>query len=126
MLEVGNGGMNNAEYQSHFALWCLIKAPLIIGCDITNMSEETKFILMNEEVIAVNQVLINNINYRIVWVDRENVSKGKETKKFGLDPSRTTVKELLLSCSIVGSGQIPLRLISLLLKLMLQLSMFET
>lgn len=25
MLEVGNGGMNDDEYQSHFALWALIK-----------------------------------------------------------------------------------------------------
>ena len=55
MLEVGNGGMTTVEYQSHFALWALLKAPLIIGCDITNMSEDTKNILMNEEVIAVNQ-----------------------------------------------------------------------
>lgn len=41
MLEVGNGGMTTTEYQSHFALWALLKAPLIIGCDITKMSEDT-------------------------------------------------------------------------------------
>jgi len=55
MLEVGNGGMTFEEYKSHFSLWCLAKAPLLVGCDITNMSEETKFILMAPEVIAVNQ-----------------------------------------------------------------------
>lgn len=54
MLEVGNGGMTDKEYQAHFALWALLKAPLLIGCDITNMSESTKNILMNKEVIAVN------------------------------------------------------------------------
>ena len=54
MLEVGNGGMTTVEYQSHFALWALLKAPLIIGCDITNMSDDTKNILFNQEVIAVN------------------------------------------------------------------------
>lgn len=55
MLEVGNGGMTTHEYQAHFALWALLKAPLLIGCDITNMSEDTKNILMNKEIIAVNQ-----------------------------------------------------------------------
>jgi alpha-galactosidase len=41
MLEVGNGGMTTTEYKAHFALWALLKAPLIIGCDITKMSYET-------------------------------------------------------------------------------------
>ena len=31
------------------------KAPLIIGCDITNMTKEIKDILINKEVIAINQ-----------------------------------------------------------------------
>jgi alpha-galactosidase len=55
MLEVGNGGMTDNEYQAHFALWALLKAPLIIGCDITKMSEATKKILMNENIIRINQ-----------------------------------------------------------------------
>jgi hypothetical protein len=55
MLEVGNGGMTNDEYITHFSLWAIMKAPLIIGCDITNMSAETKNILLNTEVIAINQ-----------------------------------------------------------------------
>ena len=55
MLEVGNGGMTYEEYKVHFGLWSLSKAPLLIGCDITNMSEETFEILTNEEVIAINQ-----------------------------------------------------------------------
>jgi hypothetical protein len=32
----------------------IIKAPLIIGCDLGSMTDATKNILMNEEVIAVN------------------------------------------------------------------------
>lgn len=55
MLEVGNGGMKDHEYQAHFALWALLKAPLLIGNDVTRMSEATYKILANEEVIAVNQ-----------------------------------------------------------------------
>ena len=55
MLEVGNGGMSTTEYETHFSLWCLMKAPLLIGCDIKNMSADTLRILTNSEVIAVNQ-----------------------------------------------------------------------
>ncbi len=55
VLEVGNGGMTDAEYVSHFSLWAISKAPLLIGCDITNMSAATLATLTNPEVIAVNQ-----------------------------------------------------------------------
>jgi len=55
MLEVGNGGMTNTEYVSHFSLWAISKAPLLIGCDVTNLSPETLAILTNSEVIAINQ-----------------------------------------------------------------------
>ncbi|XP_042438641.1 alpha-galactosidase 3-like [Zingiber officinale] len=55
MLEVGNGGMTYAEYRSHFSIWALMKAPLLVGCDVRNMTAETFEILSNKEVIAVNQ-----------------------------------------------------------------------
>jgi alpha-galactosidase len=38
MLEVGNGFMTIHEQQSHFALWALLKSPLLIGCDLHTIS----------------------------------------------------------------------------------------
>lgn len=55
MLEVGNGGMTKDEYIVHFSLWAISKAPLLLGCDIRNMTRETMDIITNKEVIAVNQ-----------------------------------------------------------------------
>jgi alpha-galactosidase len=55
MLEVGNGKMTTAEYRAHFSFWCLLAAPLMAGNDLRNMTQETKDILMNKEVIAVDQ-----------------------------------------------------------------------
>lgn len=55
MLQVGNGGMSTSEYRIHFGLWALMKAPLLIGTDIENMSDDTRSILMNNEVIGINQ-----------------------------------------------------------------------
>lgn len=55
MLEVGNGGMTVGEYRSHFSIWALAKAPLLIGCDIRAIDSVTLALLSNKEVIAVNQ-----------------------------------------------------------------------
>jgi alpha-galactosidase len=55
MLEVGNGGMSNVEYRAHFSLWAMMAAPLIAGNDLRTMTQATKDILMNSEVIAVDQ-----------------------------------------------------------------------
>ena len=55
MLEVGNGGMTDTEYRSHFSLWALLAAPLIAGNDLQKMRPEIHDILTNKEVIAVNQ-----------------------------------------------------------------------
>lgn len=55
MLEVGNGGMTHDQYQSHFSFWAALKAPLIIGCSLKNISNATLSILSNEEIIAINQ-----------------------------------------------------------------------
>jgi alpha-galactosidase len=55
MLEVGNGGMSADEYRAHFSLWAVEAAPLIAGNDLRTMSAETKAILTNPEVVAVDQ-----------------------------------------------------------------------
>lgn len=69
MLVVGMyGGSNNdfirdnaeftctdTEYKTHFSLWAMMNSPLMIGCDIRNMNDATKDILMNKDIIAINQ-----------------------------------------------------------------------
>lgn len=55
MLEIGNGGMTHDENIVHFSIWAISKAPLLIGCDVRNMTKETFEIISNKEVIAVNQ-----------------------------------------------------------------------
>jgi len=65
MLEVGNGGCTYEEYKSHFSIWCMMAAPLIAGNDLRTMSEETRSILCNTEVIAIDQDLAG-IQGRIV------------------------------------------------------------
>ncbi|POW16378.1 hypothetical protein PSHT_06757 [Puccinia striiformis] len=66
MLEVGNGGMSYDEYVTHFSMWALVKSPLILGNDVTKMSSQTKSIITNKEVIAINQDAERSAGYR-VW-----------------------------------------------------------
>lgn len=54
MLEVGNGLSVNQD-RAHFTMWCMMASPLILGNDVRNMSAETKAILTNRDLIAINQ-----------------------------------------------------------------------
>ena len=64
MLIVGmNGGGNIGktqgctydEYFTHFAFWCMYGSTLMLGNDIRSMSEETKKIVTNKDLIRINQ-----------------------------------------------------------------------
>ncbi len=63
---VGRGnGCTDAEYRSHFALWCLLASPLMLGCDIRNMNPATSSLLMNPNLLAVNQDSLGRQAYRV-------------------------------------------------------------
>ena len=72
MLEVGNGGMTADEYRTHMSLWAMMRAPLIAGNDVRTMTDETKSILMNAEVIAIDQ------DPAALPPERQSVVGGKE------------------------------------------------
>ncbi|EDQ84720.1 uncharacterized protein MONBRDRAFT_34585 [Monosiga brevicollis MX1] len=57
MLEVGNAPLTMAENRAHFSLWCLMKAPLLIGTDLVANppSRSVLEILTNKDAIAINQ-----------------------------------------------------------------------
>jgi alpha-galactosidase len=43
------------EQYTHVTLWCLLSAPLLIGCPVEKADEFTLSLLSNDEVLAVNQ-----------------------------------------------------------------------
>ena len=69
MLEVGNGGMTDAQYRAHFSLWAMLAAPLIAGNDVSHMDAVTHEILTNAEVIAVDQDILGQQGRRVVKGD---------------------------------------------------------
>ena len=54
MLQVGRG-MSYEEDKTHFTMWCMMHSPLLLGNDMTAMSEETLEIITNKDIIALNQ-----------------------------------------------------------------------
>lgn len=55
MLEVGNGKLTYDENMSHFALWCMMNAPLILGNDVRSIPDNVLEIVTNAKLIAINQ-----------------------------------------------------------------------
>jgi alpha-galactosidase len=55
MLEVGNKSLTPSECRSHFAMWCMLAAPLIAGNNISTMNDTIKDILTAPEIIAIDQ-----------------------------------------------------------------------
>ncbi len=43
------------EEEAHFGMWCIMASPLLVGCDLEYVPEETMRIITNPELIAVNQ-----------------------------------------------------------------------
>ena len=64
-FNLGNGGMTQAEERTYFSLWCLLKAPLLMGNDVRSMSAQTLAIYGAEEVVAVDQTWGGAIGWRV-------------------------------------------------------------
>lgn len=55
MLEVGNGKLSENQNITHFSLWCMMNAPLILGNDLRSITPEVVKIVSNKHMIAINQ-----------------------------------------------------------------------
>lgn len=53
-LVVGHG-LTPEEDTTHFAMWCIMSSPLIIGSDLTAIDSRAIELLSNPELIAINQ-----------------------------------------------------------------------
>lgn len=107
MLEIGNGGMTFDEYKTHMTLWSILAAPLLAGNDLSKMTPETKELLMNREVIAVDQDQLGKQGDRVwtqgpaeIWA--KPLSGG--AKAVALFNRAETPRTISLKLSMVGFG----------------------
>lgn len=56
-LIYGTSGMNDAEYETEFAMWCMWSSPLLLTLDVrkSNINTHDIALLKNEDLIAINQ-----------------------------------------------------------------------
>jgi alpha-galactosidase len=61
------------EQYTQVTLWCLLAAPLVVGCDLDNLDEFTRGLLTNDEVLAVDEDPLGKQASRVEQVDRTEV-----------------------------------------------------
>ncbi|MGB8845825.1 MAG: glycoside hydrolase family 27 protein, partial [Terracidiphilus sp.] len=55
MMVVGMPGLTDAQNRVHMSLWAISAAPLLVGADLTSLSDATLATLTNPDVLAVDQ-----------------------------------------------------------------------
>ena len=65
MLEVGNNGLSYEEQRSQMTMWSIMAAPIMISSDVRKMSNETKELYLNKDMIAINQDSLGVQGHRI-------------------------------------------------------------
>ncbi|KAG1676530.1 hypothetical protein FOA52_000073 [Chlamydomonas sp. UWO 241] len=60
------GGLTHTEQRTHFAFWCMLAAPLILGNDPRHMTQATLDILLSPEIVALSQDSLGR-QARKVW-----------------------------------------------------------
>ncbi|MGD9558221.1 MAG: sulfatase-like hydrolase/transferase [Mangrovibacterium sp.] len=110
MLATGEQGLTPEEQKVHFALWCIMSSPLMLGNDPRVMSPEEKAIILNEQAIAVNQDpteqgrRIKKEGTTEVWAKK---LKGGRTAVLLLNRDSNRSQDVILSLTDLGiSGNI--------------------
>ncbi|MDD4870441.1 MAG: NPCBM/NEW2 domain-containing protein [Kiritimatiellae bacterium] len=88
------------EQYTHISLWCLLSAPLLLGCDLEKLDDFTLNLLTNDEVLDVNQDPLGKQAGRIsaadnleVWAkDLEDGSKAVGLFNRGYTEASVTAK----------------------------------
>ncbi len=73
MLEVGVGSLTTEENRTHFTLWCMMAAPLILGNDVR------KFVNDDGSLDTDNKILNILKNTELIAIDQD--SRGKQCKR---------------------------------------------
>ncbi len=78
MLEVGNGKLSLEENKSHFTLWCMMAAPLVLGNDLRKLFDGSK------KSGAIHKILTNK---SLILIDQDPLVKSAKLikRKHGVD-----------------------------------------
>ena len=110
MLIVGEVGWGNLhptrltpdEQYTHISLWCLLSAPLLIGCDMEKFDDFTLNLLENDEVLALDQdalgkeatCVATNGDVRIYAKELEDGGRALGLFNLGVTPAQLNFKQV--------------------------------
>jgi hypothetical protein len=99
-LVIGDPGLSISEQQSQFSLWAIFSAPLMFSADLRTMAKESRDILLNREIIAINQDALA----RQGWCAEHNPSTYTRIWVRELEPSVSSTFAVNASPPRVGSS----------------------
>jgi alpha-galactosidase len=98
------------EQYTHISLWCLLSAPLLIGCDMNVLDDFTLSLLSNDEVLAIDQdplgksaTCIYKTDEIQIWL--KELSDG--SKAFGIFNMTDKITDQSISLKLIGFDQKP-------------------
>jgi alpha-galactosidase len=108
MLVTGKQGLSPEEQKAHFALWCIMSAPLMLGNDPRNMTQDEKNIILNKDCISVDQDTTGQGQRIQVTGDTEIWAKklhNGEVAVLMLNRNKTKTQNIILKFSGIGINQ---------------------
>ncbi|MGM9789314.1 MAG: alpha-galactosidase [Candidatus Cryptobacteroides sp.] len=109
-------GLSYTEEEAHFGIWCIMSSPLLLGCDIEYIPEETMKIITNPELIAINQDrlglqahVVQHVGETYVFA-KDIIEKWGDTRAVALyNPADTAMQFTLTPEEIEMSGTLKVR-----------------
>ncbi|HVT86087.1 MAG TPA: putative Ig domain-containing protein [Chitinophagaceae bacterium] len=98
-------GLTPDEQYTHISLWCLLSAPLLIGCDISKMDDFTVNLLTNDEVLALDQDPLGKQAYQAIKKDNYQVwmkDLGDGSKAIGIFNLEDSYQAISVSSADLG------------------------
>ncbi len=69
----GPNRLSSDEQYTHMSLWCLLGAPLLLGCDLEKLDAFTLGLITNDEVLEVNQDPLGKQATRVADVGKTDI-----------------------------------------------------
>jgi alpha-galactosidase len=93
---------DQAAPYAHISLWCLLSAPLLIGCDMTKLDDFTLNLLENDEVLALDQdalgkqatCVVTNGDVRVYEKELEDGGRALGFFNLGSEPANLEFNQL--------------------------------
>lgn len=106
MLVTGEQGLSQDEQKSHFALWCIMSAPLMLGNDPRHMKDDEKKIILNKDCIRIDQdtagqgIRIKTDGSQEVWAKK---LQGGRVAVLLLNRDKTTERPISIDFATLGN-----------------------